>query len=39
MKKRFSDEQLISVLRETKGGVSVRELCGKHAISNATFYT
>ncbi|SXF70841.1 ORF1 ISSen4 [Klebsiella variicola] len=39
MKKRFSDEQIISILREAEAGVSVRELCHKHAISDATFYT
>lgn len=39
MKKRFSDEQLISILREAEAGVSARELCRKHAISDATFYT
>ncbi len=39
MKKRFSDEQIISILREAEAGVSVRELCRKHSISDATFYT
>ncbi|MBL5885571.1 IS3 family transposase [Lelliottia amnigena] len=39
MKKRFSDEQIISILREAEAGVSARELCRKHAISDATFYT
>ena len=39
MKKRFSDEQIISILREAEAGVSARELCPKHAISDATFYT
>ncbi len=34
MKKRFSDEQLISILREDEAGVCAR----KHAISDATFY-
>lgn len=34
MKKRFSDEQIISILREAEAGISVR----KHAISDATFY-
>ncbi len=32
MKKRFSDEQIISILREAEAGVSARELCRKHAI-------
>ena len=35
MKKRFSDEQIISILREAEAGVSAR----KHAISDAIFYT
>lgn len=39
MKKRFSDEQIISILREAEAGVSARELCRKHAISDATLYT
>jgi len=39
MKKRFSDEQIISILREAEAGVSARELCLKHAISDATFHT
>lgn len=37
MKKRLSDKQIISILREAEAGVSVRELCRKHAISDATF--
>jgi len=39
MKKRFSDQQLISILREAEAGVSAREFCRRHAISDATFYT
>ncbi len=35
----FSDEQIICILREAEAGVSARELCRKHAISDATFYT
>lgn len=27
MKKRFSDKQIISILREAEAGVSARELC------------
>ncbi len=38
MKKRFSDEQIISILREAEAGVSAGN-CRKHAISVATFYT
>jgi putative transposase len=38
IKKRFSGEQIISILREAEAGVSARELCRKHAISDATFY-
>ncbi|MEH0886428.1 transposase, partial [Enterobacter sp. UNJFSC 003] len=30
MKKRYSDEQIISILREAEAGVSARELCRKH---------
>lgn len=35
MKKRFSDEQIISILREAEAGVTARE----HAITKDTFYT
>ncbi|MGE6587955.1 transposase, partial [Raoultella planticola] len=30
---------MISILREAEAGVPARELCRKHAISDATFYT
>jgi len=39
MKNRFSDEQIISILREAEAGVSTCELCRKHALSDDTFYT
>ena len=39
MKKRFSDKQIISIFREAEAGISARELCRRHAISDATFYT
>ncbi len=39
MKKHFSDEQIISIFREAEAGVFARELCRKHTISDATFYT
>jgi putative transposase len=35
---RFSEEQIIGVLREQEAGVSTAEVCRKHAISSATFY-
>ena len=38
-KGRFSEEQIIGVLKEHQAGIPVIELCRKHAISDATFYT
>jgi putative transposase len=35
---RFSEEQIIAVLREQEAGVSTPEVCRKHGISSATFY-
>lgn len=35
---RFSEEQIIAILREQEAGVSTAEVCRKHAISSATFY-
>jgi putative transposase len=37
-RKRFSEEQIIAVLKEGEGGVPVAEICRKHGISDATFY-
>ena len=37
-KSRFSDAQVLSILRQAQGGISVPELCREHAISAATFY-
>lgn len=36
---RFSEEQIIEVLKEAEGGAKVSELCRRHGISDATFYT
>ena len=35
---RFSDEQIIGILKEHQAGLSAPELCRKHGISDATFY-
>ena len=35
---RFTEEQIIAVLREHDAGVKTAELCRKHGISDATFY-
>lgn len=36
---RFTDEQIIGVLREQEAGVSIADVCRKQGISSATFYT
>ena len=36
--KRFTDEQKILILKEFEAGTPLKELCRKHAISDATFY-
>ena len=36
---RFREEQIIGILREAEGGAKVTELCRRHGISDATFYT
>ena len=35
---RFSEEQIIGVLREAEGGSTVKVVCAKHNISEPTFY-
>jgi putative transposase len=36
--KRFTEEQIIGVLKEAEAGAKTRELCRKHGISEPTFY-
>jgi putative transposase len=36
---RFSDERVMSVLKEHEAGAKIDEICRRHAISTATFYT
>ena len=38
-RKRFTEEQIIAVLKENEAGAKVDELCRRHGISSATFYT
>jgi putative transposase len=35
---RFSEEQIIGILREHEAGAKTPELCRRHGISDATFY-
>ncbi|WP_340672740.1 IS3 family transposase [Bradyrhizobium ottawaense] len=35
---RFSDEQIIGILKEHEAGVSVADLCRKHGVSDASIY-
>jgi putative transposase len=36
---RFNEEQIIGVLKGAEAGAKVSELCRRHGISDATFYT
>jgi putative transposase len=38
MKKRFSEEQIIKVLKEQEAGLKVSDICRQQGISEATFY-
>ena len=35
---RFSEEQIIGILKEHEAGVSVADLCRKHGVSDASIY-
>ncbi|SDG05927.1 transposase, partial [Desulfovibrio legallii] len=35
---RFSDSQILGILRQAENGIPVTELCREHGISSATFY-
>ena len=37
-KSRFTDSQILAVLKQAESGVPVPELCREHGISSATFY-
>ena len=38
MKRRFTDEQIIGILKEHEAGITAKDLCRKHGMSDATFY-
>lgn len=38
-KSRFSEEKIVKILQEAESGVSVADLCRKHGMSDAAFYT
>ncbi|MFZ3212434.1 MAG: transposase [Terriglobales bacterium] len=37
-KSRFSEEQIIAILKESEAGVETGELCRRHGITRASFY-
>jgi len=38
VRKRYTEEQIIAVLREAEAGAKVAELCRTYGISDATYY-
>lgn len=36
---RFSEEQIIGILKENEAGVSVADRCRKHVVSDGSIYT
>ena len=38
MKKRFSEEQIVGILREAEAGVAIKEPCRKHGFSASSYY-
>ena len=37
-KSRFTESQIVSILKEADGGVQIKDICRKHGISDATYY-
>jgi putative transposase len=38
VKKRFTEEQIVRILKEADSGMAARDVCRKHNIAEATFY-
>ena len=38
-RKRFTEEQIIGVLKESEAGAKTDDICRRHGISSATFYS
>ncbi len=38
MKKRFTEEQIIAILKEAESGLSAREVCRRYGISDHLLY-
>lgn len=37
-KSRFTETQIVAILKEADAGMSVKDICRKHGISDATYY-
>lgn len=37
-KSRFTETQIVSILKEAEAGRKIKDLCREHGISNATYY-
>lgn len=37
-RKRYTEEQIIGILKESEAGANTQELCRKHGMSDASFY-
>jgi len=35
---RFNERQIVSILEEAEAGATVKEICRRHGISDATYY-